>query len=52
MQKNIDKHFVEEVPLRGAHASGNVQSHIPVFPMVQYKPFKDKIRFVYDAATK
>ena len=53
MQKNIDKHFVEEVPPRGAHASGNVRFYIPVFPVVQSKPFKvDKIRLVYDAAAK
>ena len=49
----MEQHFVEEVPPCGAHASGNVQFHIPVFPVVQSKPFKeDKIRLVYDAAAK
>ena len=53
MQKNIDKRFVEEIPQGEAQASGNIQFHVPVFPLVQSKPFKeDKIRLVYDAAAK
>ena len=44
---------MEEIPLRWAEAWGNIQFHVPVFPVVQYKPFKeDKIRLVYDAASK
>ena len=53
MQKNIDKHFLEEVPLCRAHDSGNVRFHIPVFPVVQSKTFKeDKIWLVCNAAAK
>ena len=53
MQKNLDHNFVEEIPPNERSSDTKKCFYIPVFPVVQSKPFKeDKIRLVYDASAK